>query len=227
MNKKIMIFVTAMVLVFAMVTGATLAYVTSFADPVKNTFVTGDFGVVTLSESGDDGGADHKYTIIPGCDINKRPKFSFEFSDDAIVTGALVFVTMDTASAWSTSDKKTFNGTINDVTNALSFSVNMDNWDGVFENDGVYVYYKLLNGHTTDIALSDFFTVEDDNTITVSGSLDEDDCKSIMNNMSNYEITFKAYAIQKDGFVAETETTPTEDQAKEAYDAVIAAAADA
>jgi hypothetical protein len=222
MNKKLIIFVTTMVVVFAMVTGVTVAYMTSLSNPVTNTFVTGDFGVVKLTETGDDGGTAHKYTIIPGCDINKRPQYSFTFSKDAIVTGAFVFVTMDPATAWKTTDDKKFIGEINGK-DALEFTVNMSNWNGVFVQDGVYVYYKLLNGTTTNISTTSFFTVDSNgNTISVSTGLVEADCKAIMNNMSNYDITFKAYAIQKDGFAAGT--TPTLAEAKAAYAAVYGAA---
>lgn len=66
MKKRTMIFVTAMVLLFAMVTGSTLAYMTSKSGTVTNTFTYGNIKI-TLDEldvDEDDNANDNKeYTV--------------------------------------------------------------------------------------------------------------------------------------------------------------------
>jgi hypothetical protein len=104
MNKKVLILITAIVLVLSMVTGATLAYMFLETGTVNNTFVSGGFGTIYLKE--DDGGSnpaknwlsgsnnDHtnSYTVVPGVDINKDPQVRFTFNSNSVVTGAYIFV---------------------------------------------------------------------------------------------------------------------------------------
>lgn len=103
MKKKIIIFITAMVLVFAMVCGATFAYLWNMTGDVTNTFVSGGFGKIYLQEV--DGGSNptkdwlsgtgnthtNSYTVVPGVDIKKDPQVKFEFDSNPI-SGAYIFV---------------------------------------------------------------------------------------------------------------------------------------
>lgn len=83
MKKRTMIFVTAMVLLFAIVTGSTIAYMTSTTRPVTNTFTYGTVSI-TLDEGevGDNGlfidnGASrviaNSYKVVPGNSYDKDP----------------------------------------------------------------------------------------------------------------------------------------------------------
>lgn len=106
MKKQIIIFITAMVLVFAMACGATFAYLWSMAGDVTNTFVSGGFGKIYLQEVDDDGDKDinwftgtdtdyeKSYTIVPGVDIEKDPQVKFTFESDA-VSNAYIFVKIE------------------------------------------------------------------------------------------------------------------------------------
>jgi hypothetical protein len=83
MKKRTMIFVTAMVLLFAIVTGSTFAYMTSKTGPVTNTFTYGNVSI-TLDEGkvGDNGlftdrGVTrvnaNSYKVVPGNSYDKDP----------------------------------------------------------------------------------------------------------------------------------------------------------
>lgn len=151
MKKKTIILITAMVLALAIATGATLAYLTSIASNVTNTFVSGGFGVISLQEVEDDGdkniswftgtktGDDYinSYNVVPGVDINKNPQVKFEFDKDSVVTGAYVFVkitydTSDSNNGWTYVPgtdglKAKLIAKIDGVENALSVTMG-DNW---------------------------------------------------------------------------------------------------
>jgi predicted ribosomally synthesized peptide with SipW-like signal peptide len=150
MKKKTIILITAMVLALAIVTGSTLAYLTSVANKVTNTFVSGGFGVLSLQEVNDDGDKDiawftgtktgdnytNSYDVVPGVDIKKDPQVKFEFDADSVATGAYVFVkitypTSDSSNGWtyvaSTNGiNAKLTGKINDV-DALSVTF-ANNW---------------------------------------------------------------------------------------------------
>lgn len=159
MKKRTLIFITAMVIVLAMVTGATLSYFNSSASKVENTFVSGGFGVISLREIEDDGsnptngwlsGANHThtniYTVVPGADIKKDPQVKFEFDSNAVVSGAYVFIkitydTSDPDNRWHYAAvdggvNATLNATVNGVANALSITLG-NNW-------------KIVGGGTSD-----------------------------------------------------------------------------
>lgn len=81
MKKRTMIFVTAMVLLFAMVTGSTIAYMTSKSAAVTNTFTYGNIKI-TLDEApvDDNGkkttgtrGTGNQYKLIAGSIYDKDP----------------------------------------------------------------------------------------------------------------------------------------------------------
>ena len=150
MKKKTIILITAMVLALAIATGATLAYLTSIASKVTNSFVSGGFGVVSLREVSDDGDKDiawfsgnkttnniNSYSIVPGVDIEKDPQVKFVFDDDSVVTGAYVFVkitydTSDSNNGWTyvpgtNGLKAKLTAKIDGVANALSVTMG-DNW---------------------------------------------------------------------------------------------------
>lgn len=152
MKKRTIILITAMVLALAIATGATLAYLTSIASNVTNSFVSGGFGVVSLQEVGDDGDKDiawftgnkttgniNSYTIVPGVDIEKDPQVKFVFDDDTI-SNAYVYVKItystgtalgDQNNCWKyTKGTNAINGTLTAKINGVdALSVTLgDNW---------------------------------------------------------------------------------------------------
>jgi uncharacterized protein YpmB len=96
MKKRTMLFVTAMVLLFAIVTGSTLAYMTSKTAPVTNTFTYGTVSI-TLDEGkvGDDGSfidrgttrvMANSYKVVPGNSYDKDPTVHVgDNSDDCYI----------------------------------------------------------------------------------------------------------------------------------------------
>lgn len=117
MKKKTIILITAMVLALAIATGATLAYLTSIASNVTNSFVSGGFGVVSLREVSDDGNKDiawfsgnktsnniNSYTVVPGVDIKKDPQVKFVFDSDTI-SNAYVYVKITYSTGDTLKDK--------------------------------------------------------------------------------------------------------------------------
>ena len=81
MKKRTMIFITAMVLLFAIVTGSTIAYMTSKSATVTNTFTYGNIKI-TLDEAPVDAngkkttgtrGTANEYKLIAGSTYDKDP----------------------------------------------------------------------------------------------------------------------------------------------------------
>lgn len=213
MNKKIIIFVTAMVLVFAMVTGATFAYFTSLAGDVTNTFVSGNFGKVYIQEINDDGDTNvtgfsdtkqnktNKYTVIPGKAINKNPQIKFDFTDTTPITGAYIYVKIEYGAGWSYSSNK-FTGTVNSKTSALSVSVNSTNWKQVATGTGFVVFCYKNAAQTADLNYTSVFS----GNITVANTLTEEDCKWFADTSKyNLDLKFSAYAVQQGSFASAAE----------------------
>lgn len=223
MNKKIIIFVAAMVLVFAMVAGATFAYFTSAAKTVTNTFVSGGFGIVYLQEK--DGGKTpvdkftgtktkaNSYTVIPGKSINKNPEVSLDMDADKI-TDAYLYVKMTYGTNWKyDATNRTFTGTVKENSSALSFTL-ADNWyvvDSATTGTIVLCYGSKTAGAkvTGDLAATRIFapiSETDTATISVSKDLTEADCEWFKTaaDAAKLKLTFSAYAIQSEGFTVKT-----------------------
>lgn len=219
-NKKIIIFVTAMVLVFAMVTGATFAYLTSQAEKVTNTFVSGGFGVIYLQEYKDGGNNDaidwftgteansNEYTVVPGVNINKNPVVKFTF-DTNHVTNAYIFVTIkynteDASNNWYYSARKL----IAKVGGADLLTVNIGNsWNVVSSANGkivlCYGNASAASAISTDLGETKIFanlTGDTNNTISVSSAMTEAQCETFHQNKGNYNLDISAYAIQSESF---------------------------
>ena len=67
-KKKLIALITVLVCVLSMSVGATVAYITSVAGPVKNTFTVGDIEL-TLGET-----TGATYQLIPGTTVKKDPR---------------------------------------------------------------------------------------------------------------------------------------------------------
>lgn len=238
MKKKTIILITAMVLALAIVTGSTLAYLTSVANKVTNTFVSGGFGVLSLREVDDDGDKNiawftgtktgdnytNYYNVVPGVDINKNPQVKFEFDADSVATGAYVFVkiayTPSTANGWKFDEASTTRKLLGYVNGKQALTITL--------NDGWYVMQAtddakgelILSIATTKNAVTsvskggthailtgasvfkNFGTAAAPATIDVSDTLTEADIDILLQNQGSYNLTFSAYAVQKDGLEA-------------------------
>ena len=79
-SKKLIVLLLVLMLLIGSVIGGTVAFLMTKTDPVTNTFVAGNIGVLTLTESDTavktaDG--KNTYVIIPGKNITKDPKVSY------------------------------------------------------------------------------------------------------------------------------------------------------
>ena len=168
MKKRTMIFVTAMVLVLAMATGATFAYLFAEGDPITNTFEPTRIGSITVSETGATDGKKN-FTVVPGVPITKDPKIKYSPDSNTPNVGTIVvFATLDLAgTTWSYASNKF---TYTDANkNTLDFTINTTNWlyvgrAGTTGNKHVLVYKKVLDGTEESSA----FEVINGNKINVS-----------------------------------------------------------
>lgn len=225
-NKKIIIFVTAMVLVFAMVTGATFAYLTSQAERVTNTFVSGGFGTIELREYNDDGDNEtidwftgitteekkNEYTVVPGVNINKNPTVQFTFDDNEPITGAYIFVTIEYATSDDNYSWRYTSGgqLIAKVDGKDCLTVNIANvWNVLSSDNGKIVLCYGSPSAASPISANLIETKifanlggNTDKTIAVSSTMTEDMCEK-MNSATNkpkYNLNISAYAIQSETF---------------------------
>lgn len=105
MKKKTVAFVLAMVLVFAVTVGVTVAYLTDKTGPVVNTFTVGNVNI-DLTETTTD------YKMIPGMTIEKNPMVTVKAnSEDCWLFVKVVksdnfdsFMTFNMDSGWTALD---------------------------------------------------------------------------------------------------------------------------
>lgn len=154
MKKKTVALLLALVLVFGVVAGGTLAWLIDKTDPVVNTFTYGNI-TITLTES-----TGNNYKIIPGKDITKDPKVTVKATSEA----CWLFVEVK--------EEGTF------VADKVTYSIA----DGWTKGDGTKipanVYYREVSAVTADTD----FSVLKDNKITVKDTLTKEDIKNITTN---------------------------------------------
>lgn len=194
--KKIALVMLAVALIVGATISGTLAWLTATTPAIKNTFVVGNIGTLTLKETDTDPaeGNQYNYTIIPGKNLTKDPKVTYTpvtKTDDIVPVDVFVFVKID-ADGW------TVNGASYSITGGTSsanveWSVDTANWTAVDATTNPGVYYKEVaaNESLTDVS------VIKDNMITVSENIVHDDMAGIATAAK--DITFTAYAIQKSG----------------------------
>ena len=140
------------------------------------------FGNLTLTETGDFVESADKKTakIIPGVDLEKAVKLSFDASEVATI----VFVEVS-APNWDSSDNRTFTKGA-----YLKWSVAAD-WNYLPETQYVYYYYKVLEPNTQ---LKDVEIIQG-GVIEVSTEIKESNIQSL----DKLNISFRASVIQNDG----------------------------
>lgn len=169
-STKALVALLAFVLVIGCSLGGTLAWLMDETDAVTNTFTVGDINI-TLTET------EREYKILPGVNIPKDPKVSVEANSEA----CWLFVKVEEAH-WP-------EATESDGTRKVSYAI-ADGWE---ELEGVTdVYYRQVgaSGNAQE------FNVLADNTVTVSENLTKAEVNSIT---TNPQLTFTAYAVQKEG----------------------------
>lgn len=186
-NKTVAILL-ALVLAIGCAVGGTLAWLISQTDPVVNTFTYGDINIDLYEHEYN--ASENKlgkskvpkvvnYKIIPGVDLPKDPTVEVKANPEA----CWLFVKVE---------KENWPAFINtDGTKKVSYSI-AEGWNAL--SGQTDVYYRTVDATTTDTS----FDVLKDNEVTVSDTLTKEEIKDITTT-TNPTLTFKAYAVQKDG----------------------------
>lgn len=183
-SMKTVALLLAVVLLIGCVAGGTIAYLIAAPKTVTNTFVAGDIGDLTLTETDAKGNAvtSREFIVTPGVDITKDPKVSFSGHN----VDAYVFVKVD-ANSWTITDNKTYSC----INGKVTWSVSSD-WQFVKQDGNSYIYSKAATANTDLTSVS----VINNDTITVSHTI----VQTELTEGSVPTLTFTAYAIQKDSF---------------------------
>lgn len=171
MKKKTVALLLALVLVFGVAAGSTLAWLIDKTDPVTNTFTVGDINI-DLDES-----KNLDLKIVPGKNITKDPEVTVEANSEA----CWLFVKVE-ENNWP--DFK--NGTARKVDYEMAAG-----WTALDETNYPGVYYREVAATTSAVV----YPVLLNNTVTVSDTLSKTEVNQITTNPT---LTFTAYAVQKE-----------------------------
>lgn len=168
MKKKTFALLLSLVLVFGVVAGGTLAWLTAKSDTVTNTFITSDIKVELKETTG------ASYKMIPGYTISKNPKAT-------VLTGSeecYLFVKLEKSTNFDT---------------YLEYVI-ADGWtklDGVTDT----VYYRVVDGTTNQIGTA--YSVLKDDQVTVKGSVTKEQMNALdAEGAVKPTLTITAYASQ-------------------------------
>ena len=177
-TKKIVLSVAVLAIVVALSVGMTLAYLTSEATPVNNTFTVGKVAI-TLDEAkvtnlgvadGDSRVQANEYKLIPGHEYLKDP--TIHVAADSEACWLFVKVTDEIAD-------------IEDTT-TVAAQLTTNGWTAVEGATGVYWHAVVNpNGTATDVKVFENFKVKGNADLT---------------NYAGKTIKVEAYAVQADGF---------------------------
>lgn len=176
MKKKTLALLLSLVLVFGVIAGGTLAWLTAQSDTVVNTFTTSDINV-KLAESKGVTTADGKsFKMVPGKSIEKDPKaWVVAGSEDCYL-----FVKLD----WENNENKQY----------LDWDI-AEGWRLVPNQTNVYYRVVTASQMSNDNGATNSYPVLKNNTVTVSGNI----TKAQMNAFTDAtlpKLTVTAYASQ-------------------------------
>ena len=143
------------------------------------------FGDITLTETGDFYEGNKMLWIVPGKDIKKDAKVSFEGSEAA----TYVFVQVQVSDHWSCAD-----GVFTMEGGKISWTV-ADGWEHLYDN----VYYRALKPNET-LANADIIKY---GIVTVSHTITRDAMETLEkvgDEEKPISIVFRAFAVQSNGF---------------------------
>lgn len=149
-SSKAFVLLLALVLVFGVAAGGTVAWLTAKTQTVTNTFTYGDIKI-ELTETKPE---NKQAKIIPGVDIEKDPKVTVKANSEA----CYLFVKVAAAGDF--------------VTGKVTYGI-ADGWTALEGQTGVY--YREVAATTAD---TDYYVLKD-NKVTVSEDLTKEDIKNI------------------------------------------------
>lgn len=172
-STKALVALLAFVLVIGCSLGGTLAWLTDKTKAVTNTFTVGDINI-TLTET------EREYKILPGVDIPKDPKVTVLKDSEA----CWLFVKVDEVNWPNFMDGEN---------RKVNYSI-AEGWALLDEEKHPGVYYREVNAETAKDGETYGVLLNDE--VTVSENLTKTEVNSIT---TNPQLTFTAYAVQKEG----------------------------
>lgn len=184
MKKRTIVLLMAAVMLLGVVTGGTVAWLTTQSGPVTNTFTIGDINIElwehNLQEDGSLGNTkviQNDYDIIPGVDYNKDP---------------FVIVKGESEAHWLFIEITEENNTFGDPEQKyITYSVDTSVWTALDAVNYPGVYYRDESATATDVEHSILLN----NEVTVNSTITKD---NIPEDGDEPQIIFKAYAVQKE-----------------------------
>lgn len=195
MKKRTVAVLCAAAAVLGVIIGGTMAYLQHSAT-VVNTFTAGRIGI-TLTETDQNGKpvSDQNYIMAPGVDLRKDPKVTV----DANSEDCYLFVKVT---------EKNITDRTTPITWEIADSDKPDGWKKV-ENaaglgTGESVYYRVYKKGSETRE----FSVLKDDKVTVPNTVTQSQMNSYKDN--HPQLTFTAYAIQKDWLTKDDDGTQVE-----------------
>ena len=196
MKKKSVALLVAVVMLFGLVVGGTVAWMTAESEEVTNTFTVGNINIKLDEAPVDENGKattearvqENEYKLIPGSEYDKDPKVTVLANSE----NCYVYV------------KVTETNNEDDI---IVWTLG-DNWLSIDTEEHVYVYVDaeskepiVVGTATTDQMLP---SIIKDDTITISEKLDKDTIESLdgVVDASEYDTEEKAEAAAEDEVAA-------------------------
>lgn len=188
-NVKIFCAALALVLVFGVVVGGTLAWLMDTTESVTNTFTVGNVDITleetamtaVTDEDNNITGYTNDFKMIPGNTITKDPKVTVEAGSEA----CWLFVRVDK---------------LNDPDTYLEYDIDSA-WTSLTGEDGVY-YIKQAD-LSADGASDAVYNILTDNKVTVKTTVTKTDMDALETSGAFPKLRFTAHAIQMANFEAE------------------------
>ena len=176
MKKKTVALLLSLVLVFGVIAGGTLAWLTAQSDTVVNTFTTSDINVKLAESKGENTSDGKSFKMVPGKSIEKDPKaWVVAGSEDCYL-----FVKLE----WENNENKQY----------LDWDI-AEGWQLVLNQTNVYYRVVTASQMSNDNGATNSYPVLKNNTVTVSGNI----TKGQMNAFTDAtlpKLTVTAYASQ-------------------------------
>lgn len=188
-KNRVLILALALVLLFGVSVGGTLAWLLDDTDPVVNTFTDSDINI-TLTETDADGDRDankNGYQMIPGWTIDKDPIVTVKADSE----DCWVFIKVAEGGGNVTVDNETYG-----FDDFIDYEIDPNNWEQLKDENGnvvsdVYVQTMPSKNITADRAIKVLLN----NQVTVKDTV----TKEMMNALTDKTmptLTFTAYASQ-------------------------------
>lgn len=186
MKKKTVALLLALVLVFGVAAGGTLAWLTAKSETVTNTFTASDINV-ELTETGATNN-ENSYKMIPGYTITKDPEAKVLAGSEE----CYLFVKLEKSTNFSS---------------FMTYEM-ADGWTELTGVDGVYYRVVTKDGRDNTSKINESYSVLKGDQVTVLGTVTKADMNGL--TAANYP-TLKVTAYASQLYKNNTETfTPTE-----------------